>query len=123
VALSQPPLNPSNPLFFKNLYPFGVSFRSIFARENATRDAPKNHLWMCLEQSRRHRHLVQFLQFLPDAKKLHGDSTADTLLVPIVGVSFAERFEIPHTPASAEKNARADKRAGFYVALSVPSLG
>jgi hypothetical protein len=123
VALSQPPLNLCNPVFFENLYPFAAPHCCIFACENATRDAPENHLWMCLEHSRWYRHLVQLLQFLSNAKELHGYSATDTLFIPIVEIGFIERLEIPYTPASAEKNARPDQRVGLNVALSVPALG
>jgi len=122
VTLSQPQLNPSNSIFFKNLYSFDAPLRCIFACENATRDAPENHLWMCLEHSRWYRHLVQLLQFLSNAKELHGYSATDTLFAPIVELSFIERFEIPQAPPSTEKNARSDECSGFDVALSVPSL-
>src|SRR5258706_7490625 len=122
VTLSQPQLNLSNSIFFKNLYSFDAPLRRIFACKNATRDAPKNQLRMGLEHARRQGRFVQFLQFLPDAKELHGYSATDTLFAPIVEVSFVKRFEIPQTPPSAKKNARSDERSGFDVALSVPSL-
>jgi hypothetical protein len=123
VALSQPPPNSCNSLLLQKLCPFGAPHRSILARENATREAPKNHLWMRLEHSRRCLDLVQFLQFLSNAKQLHRYAATDTLFVPIMQVGFIERSESPYTPTSAKKNARSDDRARLNIALSVPPLG
>jgi hypothetical protein len=110
-------------MFLKNLYAFAQPSRRIFACENATRYVPENQLWMRLKHAWRRGHLVQFPQFLPNTKKLHGYSATDTLFAPIVAVRFIERSEIPQTPPSAEKNTRPDERSSFDVALPVSSLG
>jgi hypothetical protein len=122
VTLSQPPLNPSNSICFKNLYSFVTPLRCIFACENATRDAPKNQLRVSLEQARRHGRLVQFLQLLPNAKELHRYSATDTLFVPIVEVGLIKRLKLPQARASAQKNPRPDQRSSFDIALSVSPL-
>src|SRR4051812_36424674 len=118
VPLSQPPLNFFNSVSFKDPYSFCASHRRILAGKDATGDPPENQLWMGLEKARWRGRVIQFPQFIPNAKQLHGDSATDSL-APIVKVSFIKRLEIPDAAPRAEKNARSDQRSGFDIALPV----
>jgi hypothetical protein len=122
VPLSQPPLNFFNSVSFKDPYSFCASHRRILAGKDATGDPPENQLWMGLEKARWRGRVIQFPQFIPNAKQLHGDSATDSLPAPIVKVSFIKRLEIPDAAPRAEKNARSDQRSGFDIALPVSPL-
>ena len=122
-ALSQPSSDLSDAVLLKKVDPFVAPFLRVLALENTTRDAPEDQFRMRLGQSRRRRRLVQFPQFVPNAKQLHGYAHACAFLLPVMPVGLIQRFESPDAPTGTEEDARADQRAGLFVALPISPPG